>query len=86
MCRRPSLVRIRSETVRFRREWLGADLNMLESAGLGNELPATLIVDQQGDIVARVLGQEREGDIRRPLDWLLDGKNGSSPEAVVKHY
>jgi len=66
--------------------WLGADLDMLQRANLGNVLPATLILDQQGDIVARILGQAREEDIRKPLDWLLSGKNGAPPDEVVKHY
>ncbi|HZP03488.1 MAG TPA: TlpA disulfide reductase family protein [Terracidiphilus sp.] len=66
--------------------WLGANLDMLERANLGNELPATFILDEQGDVVARVLGQAREEDIRKPLDWLLSGKNGPAPDAIVKHY
>ena len=66
--------------------WLGADLDMLERAGLGNELPATLILDEQGEIVARVLGEAREDDIRHPIEWLLSGKNGPPPDALVKHY
>jgi thiol-disulfide isomerase/thioredoxin len=66
--------------------WLGANLDMLERADLGNELPATFILDEQGDVVARVLGQAREEDIRQPLDWLLGGKRDPAPTAVVKHY
>ncbi|HKR28123.1 MAG TPA: hypothetical protein VJS11_11735, partial [Acidobacteriaceae bacterium] len=66
--------------------WLGANVDMLESANLGNVLPATLILDEQGNVIARVLGEAREADIRKPLDWLLDGKNGPAPEPVVKHY
>lgn len=66
--------------------WVGADLDMLERAGLGEELPATLIVDQEGQVVARVLGEAREEDIRRPLDWLLGGRSGTAPETLVKHY
>lgn len=66
--------------------WVGADLEMLERAGLGNELPATLIVDEQGQVVARVLGEAREEDVRRPLDWLLSGRHGPAPETVTKHY
>lgn len=66
--------------------WVGADVEMLDRAGLGNELPATLIVDQQGQVVARILGEAREEDIRRPLDWLLGGRSGPAPAAQVKHY
>jgi thiol-disulfide isomerase/thioredoxin len=66
--------------------WLGANVDMLERANLGNELPATMILDEQGEVVARVLGQAREEDIRKSLDWLLGGKIGPAPEQVVKHY
>ena len=66
--------------------WVGADLDMLERAALGNELPATLILDEQGEIVARVLGQAHQEDIEQPLKWLLDGKNGPAPAAVTKRY
>jgi thiol-disulfide isomerase/thioredoxin len=66
--------------------WLGADLDMLDRAGLGNVLPATLILDEQGEIVARIMGQAREADIRAPLDWLLGGKVGPPPPASIKRY
>jgi len=66
--------------------WLGADLDMLERAGLGNVLPATMILDEQGEIVARILGEAREQDVRAPLDWLLGGKAGPPPPAEVKRY
>jgi thiol-disulfide isomerase/thioredoxin len=66
--------------------WLGADLEMLHRAGLGEELPATLILDEQGESVTRVLGEAREEDIRRPLEWLLGQKHGPTPETLVKHY
>lgn len=66
--------------------WVGADLDMLERARLGNELPATLILDEQGEVVARILGEAREEEIRHPLDWLLSGRSGLAPDALVKHY
>jgi thiol-disulfide isomerase/thioredoxin len=66
--------------------WVGADLDMLEHAGLGNVLPGTLIIDDQGDVVARIMGQAREEDIRQPLDWLLSGKSGTPPQPLTKRY
>jgi thiol-disulfide isomerase/thioredoxin len=66
--------------------WVGADLDMLERAGLGNELPATMILDDHGQVIARILGEAREEDVRHPLDWLLGGRSGQAPEAVAKHY
>jgi thiol-disulfide isomerase/thioredoxin len=66
--------------------WLGADLDMLDRASLGNVLPATLILDDQGEIVARIMGQAREEDITTPLNWLLSNKSGPPPAASVKRY
>jgi thiol-disulfide isomerase/thioredoxin len=66
--------------------WIGADLDTLERAGLGNEVPATLILDEQGKIVARILGQAREEDVKRPVEWLLGGKAGPPPSALVNRY
>lgn len=66
--------------------WTGADVDMLERAGLGNVLPGTMILDEQGEVIARVMGQAREEDVRQPLDWLLSGRSGATPSAVTKRY
>jgi hypothetical protein len=59
---------------------------MMESAGLGNVFPATLILDEQGEIVTRVMGEAREEDIRKAVDWLLGGKAGAPPTPSIKRY
>jgi len=66
--------------------WLDADLDALQRCGLGNVLPATMILDENGQIVFRIEGQAREEDIGGPVEWLLDGGGGTSPPAVVKRY
>ncbi|MGB6975688.1 MAG: TlpA disulfide reductase family protein [Terracidiphilus sp.] len=66
--------------------WVGADLDMLDSAKLGNELPATLILDADGNIITRIKGEAREKDVRDALDWILGGEKGPAPPAVVTHY
>jgi thiol-disulfide isomerase/thioredoxin len=66
--------------------WLGADLDMLERLRLGNVLPATVILDENGEVISRILGQAREEDVRGPLDWLINGRSGSVPAATVKRY
>ncbi len=65
--------------------WLGADLNMLDRANLGNELPATMILDDQGEVITRILGEAREEEVRAALDWALAGKTGPPPPPVTKH-
>jgi len=66
--------------------WLGADLDMLDRLALGNVLPATVILDEQGEVVARVMGQAHEEDIKVPLEWVLNGKSGTAPTPVTKRY
>jgi thiol-disulfide isomerase/thioredoxin len=66
--------------------WVGANLYMLDRADLGNVLPATMILDADGEIVTRVLGEAREAEVRRVLDWLVGGKQGTAPPPVFKHY
>jgi thiol-disulfide isomerase/thioredoxin len=66
--------------------WLGADLDMLGRLGLGNVLPATVVLDEQGEVIAKVLGQAHEEDVRKPLHWLLNGRSGDAPAAVIKRY
>jgi thiol-disulfide isomerase/thioredoxin len=66
--------------------WVGADLDALERCGLGQLLPATMILDSNGQIVSRIEGQAHEEDITQPVDWLLNGKVGTPPAAIVKRY
>jgi thiol-disulfide isomerase/thioredoxin len=66
--------------------WVGGDLDMLERAGLGNVVPGTMILDEQGEIITRIMGQAHEEDIKAPLDWLVGGKAGVAPPAAVKRY
>ena len=66
--------------------WVGGDLDMLERVGLGNVLPATLIIDQQGEIIGRIMGEAKDEDIKSRLDWLLHGRQGPAPDPVLKRY
>jgi thiol-disulfide isomerase/thioredoxin len=66
--------------------WVGADSDTLSSFGLGNIVPGTVILDQTGQPVARVMGEARAEDVRKAVDWLLDGKSGDSPQAITKRY
>jgi thiol-disulfide isomerase/thioredoxin len=64
--------------------WIGADTDTLDSFGLGNIVPGTLILDETGAPVARIMGEAREDDVRKPVDWLLEGKKGDPPQALTK--
>jgi thiol-disulfide isomerase/thioredoxin len=66
--------------------WVGGDTDMLADFGLGNIVPGTAVLDERGDVVTRIMGEAREEDVRGAVDWLLGGRIGAAPAAVVKRY
>ena len=67
--------------------WLGADLDALERCGLGQVLPATMVLNADGQVVARIEGEAREEDLVTPIEWLLNpGARSPPPPALVKRY
>ena len=66
--------------------WVNADTDTLGSFGLGEIVPGTIVLDENGEPVARVMGEAREDDVRKPVDWLLGGKKGDAPIALAKRY
>jgi thiol-disulfide isomerase/thioredoxin len=65
--------------------WLGATGDDLEKLGMGEAVPATAFLDQEGHIVARVLGQLRKEEVKERLEWLTGDRTGTPPQALVKH-
>ncbi len=65
--------------------WLGATGDDLEKLGMGEAVPATAFLDQEGHIQARILGQLRQEDLKERLDWLTGDKTGAPPAPVVSH-
>ena len=65
--------------------WQGATLDDLEHLSMGNAVPATAFLDADGRIAARIKGQARPEEVTERLEWLLGGKSGAAPQAVVVH-
>lgn len=66
--------------------WTGANADTLDRFGLGDIVPGTVILDEQGDAISRIMGEARENDIRSAVDWLLNQRNGPAPAAMVRRY
>lgn len=66
--------------------WQGADTDTLARFGLGNIVPGTVILDNQGEVVSRIMGEARDEDVQHGVDWLLNGRQGAAPEAMIKRY
>ncbi len=65
--------------------WVGATTADMQRLGLGEALPATAILDRDGQIAARILGPLERGDLESRVDWLLGDRNSPPPPALVKH-
>lgn len=65
--------------------WL-SNLDILDRVGLGNIVPGTIVIDKDGQVVGRIMGEAQETDITSRLDWLLQGRQGPPPESVVRRY
>ena len=65
--------------------WYGATADDLDQLKLGNAVPATVFLDAEGHIAARILGQAHAEEVQERLDWLTGDKSGPAPQAVVKH-
>ena len=65
--------------------WYGASGDELDKLKMGVAVPATAFLDQEGHIVARIMGEMRQGEIEERLNWLLGDRAGPAPAALVKH-
>jgi thiol-disulfide isomerase/thioredoxin len=65
--------------------WTGATTDTLAQLDLGKFVPDTIILDRDGTIVGRIMGEAQRKDITTRVDWLLNGRTGEAPPVVVKH-
>jgi len=65
--------------------WIGASADDLAKLSLGPAVPATAFLDREGRIVARILGQLREEEVRERLDWLTGPQTATAPNPLIKH-
>jgi thiol-disulfide isomerase/thioredoxin len=66
--------------------WIGATTEHMERFGLGTALPATAVLNSQGEVVGRILGPLEEGELRHRLEWLLGNQAGAPPEPFVDNF
>jgi thiol-disulfide isomerase/thioredoxin len=66
--------------------WIGATPATLKQFQLGEVVPATIVLDQSGDPIARIMGEASRKDITSRLDWLLNGRTGKQPKSLLKNF
>jgi len=62
--------------------WKGARAEALKQFNLGIAVPATVILDRDGTVIGRVLGEAEKRDITFRVNWVLSGKPGKHPKMV----
>ncbi|ADW70290.1 TlpA family protein disulfide reductase [Granulicella tundricola] len=65
--------------------WTGATDATLTELKLGVLVPATLILDSDGEIIGKIEGEASEKDIRSRLTWALNGHQGKQPNVIQKN-
>ena len=63
--------------------WVGVTATHTERFGLGTALPATAIIDQDGQIAFRMVGTVSRKQLVRRLDYLLEGRRSAEPDRFV---
>jgi thiol-disulfide isomerase/thioredoxin len=65
--------------------WVGATVSDMQRLQLGDALPATAIIDRDGQIVGRILGPVEKDDLRKRVEWLLSDRRSPAPPALVNN-
>jgi thiol-disulfide isomerase/thioredoxin len=65
--------------------WTGASTDELDKLRLGQGVPDTAFVDEDGAVVARVLGEIRSDELTERLTWLTGDRHAPAPAALVNH-
>ncbi len=65
--------------------WTGASEETLAELKMGVLVPATLILDADGEVVGRIEGEASNKDVRSRVDWVISGKQGKQPKVIQKN-
>ncbi len=63
--------------------WIGATIEHMQSLGLGRALPATAILDRDGQILSRIIGVVTKVDLQQRIDWLLSDRTAPAPAPLL---
>jgi thiol-disulfide isomerase/thioredoxin len=64
----------------------GATPATLKQFSLGEIIPATLILDRDGEPAFRIAGEASKKDIASRVDWLLSERSTKQPKILIKNY
>lgn len=65
--------------------WVGANVDDLHKLSKADAVPATIFIDRDGVIVARVSGEIRQSELKERIMWLTGDRSGTRPKEFVSH-
>jgi thiol-disulfide isomerase/thioredoxin len=65
--------------------WIGGTLEDMEKLGVGPGVPSTVLIDKDGKIISRVIGQLRKNDLGTRLEWMLGDRTSPSPPPLLNN-
>jgi thiol-disulfide isomerase/thioredoxin len=65
--------------------WKGATGDDLVKLGMGEAVPDTAFLDENGDILMRVLGEIKKAELFERLEWMTGDRKGPSPQALLRN-
>jgi thiol-disulfide isomerase/thioredoxin len=65
--------------------WKGATRDDLQRLGMGEAVPATAFLDEEGNIFARVQGEIKKAELLERLTWATGDRKGPAPKALLRN-
>lgn len=65
--------------------WTGANGDDVYKLSKGEAVPATVFIDRDGTIQARVSGEIRESELTERIDWLTGDRKSPKPQEFISH-
>jgi thiol-disulfide isomerase/thioredoxin len=65
--------------------WVGASGDDVYNLSKGEAVPATIFIDRDGTIEARVSGEIRESELKERISWLTGDRKGPKPQEFLSH-
>jgi thiol-disulfide isomerase/thioredoxin len=65
--------------------WIGASGDDLHHLGMGEAVPATAFLDENGVIFARVQGEIHRDELEERLEWITGDRSRPAPASLIRH-
>ncbi len=65
--------------------WMGATGDDLARLGMGEAVPDTAFIDQDGVILARVLGEIKRPELEERLEWITGDRSRPAPKPLLRN-